>query len=41
MLLFGPNTFVFSTSKLKIKMYETIILPVVLYEYGCEVWSLT
>jgi hypothetical protein len=28
------------TSKtLKIKMYRTIILPVVLY--GCEIWSLT
>ena len=25
--------------KLKIKMYRTIILPVVLY--GCETWSLT
>ena len=26
-------------SKLKIKIYRTIILPVVLY--GCETWSLT
>ena len=39
MLLFSPNTLVFSTSKnLKIKIYKTIILPVVLYE--CEAWSL-
>ena len=27
------------SKKLKIKMYRTIILPVVLY--GCETWSLT
>ena len=27
------------SKKLKIKIYRTIILPVVLY--GCEVWSLT
>ena len=27
------------TKKLKIKIYRTIILPVVLY--GCETWSLT
>ena len=27
------------TKKLKIKVYRTIILPVVLY--GCETWSLT
>ena len=26
-------------TKLKIKIYRTIILPVVLY--GCEIWSLT
>ena len=40
MLLFGPNTLVFYASKnLKIKIYKTIILPVVLY--GCETWSLT
>ena len=40
MLLFRPNTFVFSNSKnLKIKIHETIILPVVLYI--CETWSLT
>ena len=41
-MLFGPNTFVSSTSlskNLKIKIYKTIILPVVLY--GCETWSLT
>jgi hypothetical protein len=28
-----------SYKKLKIKIYETVILPVVLY--GCETWSLT
>ena len=39
MLLFSLNTFVFSTSNLKIKIYKTIILPVVLY--GCEAWSLS
>ena len=40
MLLFSPNTLVFSNSKnLKIKIYKIIILPVVLY--GCESWSLT
>ena len=41
MLLFSPNTFVFSTStkNLKTKMYKTIILPIVLH--GCETWSLT
>ena len=39
-MLFIPNTFVFSTSKnLKIKIYKTIILPVVLYGY--EAWPLT
>jgi len=27
------------SKNLKVKMYRTIILPVVLY--GCEVWSLT
>jgi hypothetical protein len=27
------------TKKLKIRIYKTIILPVVLY--GCETWSLT
>ena len=40
MLLFSPNTVVFSTSKkLKIKIYKTVILPVVLY--GCETCPLT
>jgi hypothetical protein len=29
----------FLSKKLKIKIYRTIILPVVLY--GCETWSLT
>ena len=38
---FGAEYFVFqfATQKLKIKVYRTIILPVVLY--GCETWSLT
>ena len=41
MLLFGAESFIFSLlpKKLKIKIYRTIILPVVLY--GCETWSLT
>jgi len=40
MLLFSPNTFIFSTSKNStIKTYKTIILPDVLY--GCETWSRT
>jgi len=40
MLLFSPKNVVFSTSKnLTIKIYKTIILPVVIY--GCETWSLT
>ena len=40
MLLFSLNAVVVSTSKnLKIKIYRTIILPVVLY--GWETWSLT
>ena len=40
MLLFIPNTLVFKTSKnSKIKIYKTILLPVLLY--GCETWSLT
>ena len=41
MLLFSPNSFVFSilSKNLKIKIYKTIILPVVLY--GCEAWSLS
>jgi hypothetical protein len=29
----------FTIKKLKIKIYKTVILPVVLY--GCETWSLT
>jgi len=38
---FVAESFVFSllSKNLKIKMYRTIILPVVLY--GCETWSLT
>jgi hypothetical protein len=41
MLLFSPKSFVFLShiKKLKIKIYRTVILPVVLY--GCEDWSLT
>jgi hypothetical protein len=31
--------FSFPVKKLKIRIYKTIILPVVLY--GCEMWSLT
>ena len=40
MLSFGAESFVlqFSIQKYKIKIYRTIILPVVLY--GCETWSL-
>jgi hypothetical protein len=37
-LLFGAETFVFQFVNLKIKIYRTIILPIVLY--GCETWSL-
>ena len=38
---FGAGSFVFqfTIQKLKIEIYRTIILPVVLY--GCETWSLT
>ena len=41
MLTFGAESFVFrfAIQNLKIKIYRTIILPVVLY--GCETWSLT
>jgi hypothetical protein len=41
LLPFGPETFVLSLAikKVKVRMYKTIILPVVLY--GCETWSLT
>jgi hypothetical protein len=41
LLAFSPTSFVFPThiKKLKIKTYETVILPVVLF--GCESWSLT
>ena len=39
MLLFSPNTLVFSTSKtLTIKIYKNIILSVVLY--GSETWPI-
>ena len=41
MLSFGVEYFVFQVTiqKFKMKIYRTIILPVVLY--GCETWSLT
>jgi len=41
LLLFSAESFVFqfAIQNLKIKIYRTIILPVVLY--GCETWSLT
>jgi len=41
LLSFGAESFVFQVAikHLKIKIYRTIILPVVLY--GCETWSLT
>ena len=41
MLSFGAQSFVFQVAiqNLKIKIYRTIILPVILY--GCETWSLT
>jgi hypothetical protein len=39
--LFSPKSFVFPyhIKELKVKIYRTVILPVVLY--GCETWSLT
>jgi hypothetical protein len=41
LLLFSPKSLVFPShiKNLKIKIYKTVILPVVLY--GCETWSLT
>jgi hypothetical protein len=41
LLSFSPEYFLprFIPKKLKIKIYETVILPAVLY--GCETWSLT
>jgi len=41
LLLFGAESFVFqfAIQKLTIKIYRTIILPLVLY--GCETWTLT
>jgi hypothetical protein len=41
LLLFSQKSFVFPShnKKLKIKIYQTVIFPVVLY--GCETWSLT
>jgi hypothetical protein len=41
LLPFGSESFVISLAvrNVKVKIYKTIILPVVLY--GCETWSLT
>ena len=46
LFLLSPSVFIFReivcgilSKNLKIKIYRTIILPVVLY--GCETWSLT
>jgi hypothetical protein len=45
LLLFSPKSFVFQSHVKKkerereIKIYKTVILPVVLY--GCKTWSLT
>jgi hypothetical protein len=41
LLPFGsePSVFSVAVENLKIRTYNTIILPVVLY--GCETWSLT
>jgi hypothetical protein len=41
MLPFGPELFVLSPAvkNVKVRIYKTIILPVVLY--GCETWFLT
>jgi hypothetical protein len=41
LLLFSPKYFVFlfHIENLNIKIYRTVIFPVVLY--GCETWSLT
>jgi hypothetical protein len=41
LLSFSPKSFVFPShiKNLKIKIYKTVILPVV--PYGCETWSLT
>jgi hypothetical protein len=41
LLLFSPKSFVFTShiKNLKIKIYKTVLLPVLLY--GCETWSLT
>jgi hypothetical protein len=39
LLLFSPKSSRLISKYLKIKIYKTVILPVVLY--GCETWSLT
>jgi hypothetical protein len=38
-ILFSPEAFVFSSKNIKVRIFKTIIMPVVLY--GCEIWSLT
>jgi hypothetical protein len=38
LLTFSPEPFVLSSKNIKVRIYKTIILPVVLY--GCETWSL-
>jgi hypothetical protein len=41
LLSFGARSFIFQflSRNVKLKIYRTVILPVVLY--GCETWSLT
>jgi hypothetical protein len=38
-MLFGHSLFRLISEKLKVKIYETVNLPVLLY--GCKTWSLT
>ena len=38
-IIYIYNIYIYISKNLKIKIYRTIILPVVLYE--CETWSLT
>jgi hypothetical protein len=39
LLPFGPKPSFFSSAVERIRIYKTIILPLILY--GCETWSLT
>ena len=39
MLLFSPNSFLFSSKNLKMKIFKTMILSFV--RYGYETWFLT